>query len=342
MEPRFILTTGQETCFNEAGEEIPCAGSGQDAEFRKGVVLPEPRFVDAGEEVLDRLTGHTWLRDAGTAGFPLSWLESLDFIASMNREQVAGRSDWRLPNRRELRSLVCHGAARPALPAGHPFDNVMQSWYWTATTAAINHSYAWYINLEGARMFYGAKDQYFMLWPVRGEGNGQLPATGQEGCYDENGLEIRCEGTGQDGEYGNGTALPRQRFEVGAEGVFDRLTRLVWHETAALTGGVVSWEEALAAVASLNDTAVAGRPWRLPNINELESLVDCGTASPALPTGHPFRNVRDAYWSSTTSAYETDWAWALYLDKGACGVGRKNGRYFFVWPVRDAHNREGG
>ncbi|MCO6414001.1 MAG: DUF1566 domain-containing protein [Thiogranum sp.] len=48
-----------------------------------------------------------------------------------------------------------------------------------------------------------------------------------------------------------------------------------------------------------------------------------------------FSHVRDGYWSSTTSAFEPDWAWALYLDKGACGVGQKSGRHFHVWPVRD-------
>ena len=32
--------------------------------------------------------------------------------------------------------------------------------------------------------------------------------------------------------------------------------------------------------------------WRLPNINELESLVDCSAHSPALPHGHPFRDVQ--------------------------------------------------
>ena len=36
-----------------------------------------------------------------------------------------------------------------------------------------------------------------------------------------------------------------------------------------------------------------------------------------------------------TSAFEPDWAWALYLDKGAVGVGQKAGAYFHVWPVCD-------
>ncbi len=37
--------------------------------------------------------------------------------------------------------------------------------------------------------------------------------------------------------------------------------------------------------------------------------------APALSHGHPFRDVREGYWSSTTSMFEPDWAWALYLVK---------------------------
>ena len=80
-----------------------------------------------------------------------------------------------------------------------------------------------------------------------------------------------------------------------------------------------------------------GAGWRLPNINELESLVDCAAANPAVPPDHPFTEVRDVYWSSTTSLYEPDWAWALYLDKGAVGVGQKIQARFHVWPVRENH-----
>jgi len=48
--------------------------------------------------------------------------------------------------------------------------------------------------------------------------------------------------------------------------------------------------------------------------------VDCAAHRPALPSGHPFADVQDIYWSSTTSLFELDWAWALYLEKGATVV----------------------
>jgi len=331
-----FLQTGQRTCHDTSGREVPRPGSGQDAEFKKGIPWPEPRFEPKGDTVLDRLTGLEWTRDANLAEFPMTWQEALDYIAGMNAEKAFGFSDWRLPNRRELRSLMSHQTRKPALPEGHPFTNVFQGWYWTSTTAAINPAYAWYVHMEGARMFYGAKDRYYLVWPVRGEGSQVLAATGQRRCYDARGDEILCKGTGQDGEFRFGIPWPEPRFQVVGHGVVDRLTGLCWSRKADLTGRPVTWEEALEAVAELNHRSKGTGGWRLPNINELESLVDCSRHSPALPPNHPFEDIRDGYWSSTSSIFEPDWAWALYTAKGAVGVGQKSGAYFHVWPVCDA------
>lgn len=328
--------TGQRSCHDVRGIEIPCHGSGQDAEFRTGAAWPEPRFEVRGATVLDHLTGLVWSRDANIAEYPLTWQEALDFVRELNTTQAFGYSDWRLPNRRELRSLVSHQTRKPALPEGHPFQNVFPGWYWSSTTAAISPGHAWYVHMEGARMFYGGKDQSFLVWPVRGAGNGLLPVTGQRACYDSRGMRIDCAGSGQDGERRQGRAWPEPRFVAGADAVvIDRLTGLAWRQDADVARGPVCWEEALATIASLNRNPDGNR-WRLPNINELESLVDCAHHSPALPANATFVRLREAYWSSTTSLFEPDWAWALYLDKGAVGVGQKKGTHFHVWAVRDA------
>ena len=293
-----------------------------------------PRFESGGGTVLDRLTGLTWSRDALPAEFPLDWQEALDFIRELNARSWLGQDDWRLPNRRELRSLMSYQSRMPALPEDHPFHNVFSGWYWSSTSAAIAPSHAWYVHMAGARMFYGGKDQFYMVWPVRGEGNGLLAATGQRHCFDSTGKVVACRGTGQDGALRRGRPWPRPRFAASGWGVVDRLSGLCWCADADLTGVPVSWPEALEAVSALAEAQpFAG--WRLPNINELELLVDASRALPALPADAPFRNVQAGYWSSTTSCFEPDWAWALYLDKGATGVGQKSGSHFHVWAVAD-------
>ena len=332
LTARHYLGSGQRTCHADDGSEIPCEGSGQDASFAVGVPWPEPRFEARDDEVMDRLTGLTWCRSANLAEFPLTWQEALDFVATMNREQRFGRRDWRMPNRRELRSLLSLQAKWPALPEGHPFIDVFNGWYWTSTTAAISPAHAWYVALDGARMFYGGKDQSFMLWPVRGEGLGVVPRTGQSLCYDAAGKAMSCAGSGQDGEFRCGAVWPEPRYETLPAGVLDRLTGLLWRRSANLTAQPVVWREALAAVAELNQEG-KGSAWRLPTINELEALVDCAAHSPALPSAHPFADVQDVYWSSTTSLFEPDWAWALYMEKGATGVGQKRFAQFSVWAV---------
>lgn len=331
---RHVLQTGQTRCYDETGNEIASHGSGQDGETRRGLPWPSTRFAVRGEVVDDRLTGLTWTLDANIGGFPSTWMEAFDQIAELNQQQYGGHADWRLPNRNELRSLVSYQAKNPALPDGHPFVQVFLGWYWSSTTAAINPAYAWSVHLEGARMFYGRKDQAYLFWPVCGAGNSMLARTGQKGCFDVDGREIDCLGTGQDGAMRLGSAWPCPRFIVKGDIVHDRLTDLFWTRHAGLTETPVAWLQALEIVSDWEKNRTAEKIlWRLPNINELASLADCSTFSPALPEGHPFMGLQTGYWASTTSFFETNWAWVLYLDKGACGVGYKPGKTFYVWPV---------
>jgi hypothetical protein len=328
------LWTGQTKCYDLIGTVIPCKNSGQDSEFHTGIQWPENRFAVDGQLVHDKLTGLYWLRNANPAEFPVTWRDAFAFIAGMNLERVAGRTDWRLPNRRELRSLLAFETRKPALPAGHPFENVFLGWYWTSTSAAIHPAYAWYVHLEGARMFFGRKDQYYLVWPVCGRDRGVLPATGQKKCYDAEGIQVPCRGTGQDGELQFGLAWPEPRFLQDRNSVLDKLTGLYWLQDADVGSGRMNWNETLRYVKKLGmPLPDSTGPWRLPSINELESLVDSAQHTPALPAGHPFANVRDVYWSSTTSFFEPDWAWALYCNKGATGVGFKQEDGFHLWPV---------
>lgn len=334
MNAQHVLKTGLSDCYDEDGRIIDCRGSGQDAEFSSNSASgcwSGKRFELLGDHLVrDTATDLIWSRNSCPSEYPLNWQESLDFAEQMNHEERYGRTDWRMPNRRELRSLIDHGCRKPALSPGHPFKNVFLGWYWSSTTAALALRYAWYVHLEGGRMFYGNKDGYYWLWPVCGVSD-NLARTGATRCYDQEGRVIPCAETRQDGSLGMGVSWPKPRFVLVEHGVMDALTGLTWHGKARLGEGIATWSDALAAVYAYGQETHL--PWRMPTINEMESLVDASAHSPALAQDHPFSDIQAAYWSSTTSSFETDWAYVLYLMKGAVGVGYKKNRDFAVWPV---------
>ena len=294
------------------------------------------RFEALADVVYDRQTGLMWTRSAAVSDFPLAWEEALTFIKDMNNESRFGYSDWKLPDRRELFSIVSRDTINPSLPAGHPFFDIFPGYYWTSTSCARVPDQAWYIHFGGARVFKGMKHNAYMVWPVRvadGDGKRTLP-TGQRNCYDANGHKIACKSTGQDGEFQPDTPSG-PRFDSSADVVYDRLTGLTWMKNADIGDGMIDWQAAFGAVKEINlNTAGGYDDWRLPDIVELESLIDMDRHSPALPADFSFINVREFYWSSTTSRYDTDYAWVLYLIDGAVGVGYKVLKDFYLWPVR--------
>src|SRR5512133_2584794 len=129
----------------------------------------------------------------------------------------------------------------------------------------------------------------------------QLPRTGQALPY----------AAGDDGSQQKGVAVTGPRFSDNADGtVTDNLTGLIWLKNAQCDFGdsvntvyTLSWSDALAvsnALANgrcgLSDGSKAG-DWRLPNVNELESLVDISQAGPALRGAHPLSGVQSTvYW----------------------------------------------
>jgi len=85
--------------------------------------------------------------------------------------------DWRLPNVRELESLIHFGYSNPALPntegtgqwtEGDPFTGVQSDGYWSSSTFANLPDNAWIVDLNGGGMGYDNKAGHFYVWPVRG------------------------------------------------------------------------------------------------------------------------------------------------------------------------------
>ncbi len=186
--------------------------------------------------------------------------------------------------------------------------------------------------------------------------------TGQTQCWDQAGSSISCSGTGQDGEYEMGIdpaiaptvgttgayntpAWTGVRFTDNGDGtVTDNLTGLIWLKNANCFGPR-SWANALSdsnglanGSCSLTDSSSAG-DWRLPNINELHSLVDPTLSNPALPAGHPFTGVQSSYyWSSSTYAGYTSLAWLVLMSNGLVNTTSKSySPIYYVWPVRSGN-----
>ena len=146
--------------------------------------------------------------------------------------------------------------------------------------------------------------------------------------------------TDDDGDLQEGTKWHYPRFADNGDGtVKDNLTGLIWLANANCFGARV-WAEALSdssglvhGSCGLTDGSVAG-DWRLPNIKELQSLVDLGSMSPALPSGHPFTGVQTSYYWSSTSPATSSNAWSVHWYYGTSGVSNKTLSYY-VWPVRN-------
>lgn len=294
------------------------------------------RFRADGATVYDQQTGLMWTQDAAISELPMTWEETLAFLSEMNAAEFAGYQDWHLPNRRELFSLIDHARINPAVAGSDIFENIFHGYYWTSTSCARLPAQAWYVHLGGAKVYRGMKYVSYMVWPVRvAHDPAAVFQTGQRACYDAAGQSISCENTRQDGAFRIGRPWPEPRFKAGGSTVYDHLTGLTWSRMADWKESLLTWPDAFAQLEAMNRQHVHGyNDWRMPDIRELESLVDLGRHSPALPCEHPFVDVRNFYWSSTTSAYETNYAWTLYLQDGAVGVGYKAKAEFYLWPVR--------
>jgi hypothetical protein len=159
-----------------------------------------------------------------------------------------------------------------------------------------------------------------------------LPRTGQSISYYP----------GDDGDIQAGVPWPEPRFTDHGDGtVTDNLTGLMWAENGNLPGGKILWESALDYVAGMNSGTHSNfghRDWRLPNIIELESIVNVGEDVSAIwLNNHGFQNVGESgswlnYFSSNTWSFPTEWSRILIYGNNIGGGHYTVGR--FVWPVR--------
>jgi hypothetical protein len=121
-----------------------------------------------GAGVLDKETGLVWLKSPDTV--KRTWQDANDYCTCLT---AGGRRGWRLPTRDELLSIFDFDvSAAPALPAGHPFNNIPQTclfWSSTSDTCAWGVPAAWVVRCATGCPFCDDKTHSdWYTWPVRG------------------------------------------------------------------------------------------------------------------------------------------------------------------------------
>ncbi len=89
-------------------------------------------------------------------------------MKSLNTNNHLGHNDWRLPNRKELESLVHYGWSHPAdWLNGQGFSNVQKRWYCSSSTYANFTGYGYEVSMDWGGVGYTDKNGVCSVWPVR-------------------------------------------------------------------------------------------------------------------------------------------------------------------------------
>ena len=318
-----VPDTGQTGCYDNSGA-IACpdpgeAFYGQDAQYsmypqsytkldEDGLDLPDSAIDWL--MVRDNITGLIWeVKDSkdssldyenphdadneytwydGDTGTPGDGTDTEDFINALNAEQFGGYSDWRLPAIKELSFIRNIDTYNPAINTDY-FPNTVWYHYWSSTPNARNTLSAWLVPIHYGYVHLYYKSFYNYVRAVRG---------GQCGSF------------GDFVDNSNGT-------------VIDTDTGLMWQQDTAPS--LYSWQDALSYCENL--TLAGYNDWRLPNANELQSLVDYSRFSLSIDPVFP-NTMSSYYWSSTTNASSTDGAWYVYFLSGYVSYYYKSYGYY--------------
>ena len=307
-EPQYskVVCTNMAICTNENGEQIICPAEGaeldgQDAQYaaRKSCVphhsfekIPKSGIIENDfVEIKDDSTGLTWLF-TGEKG-PYEYLKTGCDIS------YGGSEDWRLPTPKELLMLAHNEMIFRNIPAVDPFyfGEILESGEESGGNGSYRNIYIWssvesYIYM----MEYGQfiPPEYYFRYP----------------SYFEDGLLVCVSGK----EYGKVKAanyVPLAESEGNV--IFDAGTNLYWQKDSAQ---IDSWKEALSYCEALEYAGFDD--WRLPNKNELLSLVDYSKAGTEADVLSSFPGMTpDIFWSSTGTHHGP---WVVYMNDGTFNV----------------------
>ncbi len=280
---------------------------------RNGAALPLDATLEGGWVMTrDNVTGLVWemkrnmdnvnnYDDLHDADNTYTRQDSQDvFIAELNAAKFGGYSDWRMPSRKELRSIVHYDAYDPAIHTTFFPGTIATGYYWSSTIIANDPGDAWSMRFSGG-------DDY--------------PRNQTESCY------VRAVRGGTGGS-------PYGLIDNGDNTVTDTFTGLMWQKED--DGSGLTWE---AAITYAQDLSLAGfEDWRLPNIKELDSITDLSAYNPAIDP--IFSGTKPSgYWSSTAIVNNPDNPWAVNFYNGGDIYNINEASEYYVRSVRGGQIR---
>ena len=279
-----------------------------------GHAMATKAYSDNGDgTVTDPTTGLVWMRCAmgqvwdGTtctwSGITYAW-DQANAIAG--KVTFAGNSDWRLPNIRELQTIVDRSVSNPAIDAV-AFPGTSASSFWSASAVAGNSYGAWYVDFFYGGAYYNGKSDAFQVRLVRaGQSLNLLDIARPDSDYVDQG----------DGSVKHApTGLIWQRCAVGQS----------WTgSTCSGTASSLTMDTAMVLTSS-----VAGQTdWRLPSEEELLSLVDYSKKTEGryrfplpLINSSLFPNTPNSkFWSATAYDANSVLTWDVDFGSGEASI----------------------
>jgi hypothetical protein len=289
-------------------------------------------YYDNGDgTVTDPTTGLTWMRcavgqtwDGSTCSGAASvyiWDQANALTGTVS---FAGQSDWRLPNIRELETIVDRSRVDPAIDIA-VFPNTPSSpssdfWSSTPNLGGLSSS-AFYVRFYFGNAYFSGKLTGGYARLVRGgQTLGMLnPARPTSDYVDNN-----------DGTVTHGpTGLMWKRCAEGQ----------TWNGiTCTGTAGTYTWD----AAKLLTSTFVGKSDWRLPTQEELLSMVDYGMVIDFNVTTSTAKNATifpnapsDPFWSATSSVGSAYWAWYVFFGYRTDGYDGYKTSAYYAYLVRN-------